>query len=89
MAANATFALKPGVWFLRVASSSLLLIRDENLRRRQAENPVNRVIARQRGEWVNSTGNGRWLVAWSSLFCPTRGLSGADHPVHAPCVRGT
>ena len=40
MAANATFALKPGVWFLGSASSSLLLIRDENPRRRQAENPL-------------------------------------------------
>src|ERR1700722_16627709 len=43
MAANATFALKPGVWSCGFASSSLLLIRDENPRRRQAENPLNRL----------------------------------------------
>ena len=37
MAANATFALKPGVWFLRVRFVIfLLLICDENPRRRQA-----------------------------------------------------
>jgi hypothetical protein len=44
MAANATFALKPGVWFLRVR---FVIFAPDSRREpspRQAENPLNRLF---------------------------------------------